>query len=414
LAEIMKQQAANPDYIPDDISNIGTKTTSDLKWDKRVMLDACTNCGRCEAVCPATNAGRDLSPRAVVQDLKNRYYADYKKAPTDLFGSGTIRDVEMYSCVTCAACVYECPVEINHVDFITDLRKTIVSSNRLDQRQNALLSNLASHQNPYGFSNSIRVDWKNTAETEIKTLAENPGAEYLYWVGCVCSFDKRAQHIAKSLGKIMNSAGLSFAVLGTEEMCNGDPARRLGEEGRYQELALQNIKNMNSYAVKKIVTSCPHCFNTIKNEYQIFGGSYEVIHHSQLISNLISEGKIKVSKGKLKDISVTLHDACYAVRYNSIFEEPRRVLKSVEMDLREMQRCGKKTFCCGAGGSNYWYKVPEQKSISGIRTKEAAETGASTIATECPFCLTMFEDSAKVLGTEMGVKDIAELVAEDL
>jgi Fe-S oxidoreductase/nitrate reductase gamma subunit len=416
LMEIMKQQETNPEYMPD--LAIGLKTSSDLNWNQRVMLDACTNCGRCEAACPANAAGRDLSPRLVVQDLKNRYYKDNRgkirseQTGPDFFSDGTIRDQEMYSCVTCLACVYECPVDINQVDFIGDLRRTIVSSNRLAPDQNTLLSNLAAHQNPYGFSNSNRANWASSEE--VKTLAENSQPEYLYWVGCVCSFDQRAQDIARAITKIMNHAGVSFAILGSEEACNGDPARRLGEEGRFQELALQNIEKLNAASIKKVITSCPHCFNTIKNEYPEFGGKYEVIHHTQLISDLIASGKLRVSPEKLKDISVTLHDACYAVRYNSIFEEPRQILKSAKVDLREMHRCKEKTFCCGAGGSNYWYKIPQKRTITSIRIEEAVGTGAETLTTECPFCLSMFEDSIKVTGTKMAVKDVAELIAEDL
>jgi Fe-S oxidoreductase len=207
---------------------------------------------------------------------------------------------------------------------------------------------------------------------------------------------------------------MSFAILANEELCTGDPARRLGEEGRFQELAYQNIEKLNSHNVKKIVATCPHCFNSLKNEYPTFGGRYEVVYYTQLISDLINAGKIHVPEGKVREISVTLHDACYASRYNNVFDEPREALRASVSELREMDRRKKKTFCCGAGGSNYWFKVPQQRTIAGIRTEEARKTGASVIATECPYCLSMLDDATKVMNTGLGVKDIAEIVAESL
>ncbi|HZW85498.1 MAG TPA: (Fe-S)-binding protein, partial [Nitrososphaerales archaeon] len=233
-------------------------------------------------------------------------------------------------------------------------------------------------------------------------------------VGCVSSFDQRAQAVAKAMAKILASAGISFAILGSEEGCNGDPARRLGEEGRYQELAYANIEKLNSYGVKKVIATCPHCFNALANEYPQFGGKFEVIYHTQLISDMIRDGKIKVPKEKVQQVAVTLHDACYASRYNSVFEEPRAALKASVSELKEMGRRKEKTFCCGAGGSNYWYKVPQQRSIAGIRADEARATGAATVATECPFCLSMLEDATKVSGSGMGVRDVAEIVADSL
>ena len=415
-AEITKKMESNPDFVPD--VDIGLRTTDSLKWPERLMLDSCTNCGRCEAACPANAAGRDLSPRSLVQDLKSRFYKDYSQArdfgakAVNLFESRTVRDGEAFSCVSCGACVYECPVDINQLDFIIDLRRSIVSDGRLDKKQSTMLSNLASSQNPYGQANSKRADWAKGLN--VNTLAANPNAEDLLWVGCVGSFNQRSQSVVKSLVKIMQAAGVSFAILGSEEACSGDPARRLGEEGLYQQLAVENISKLNKYTVRKIVTTCPHCFNTIRNEYGVLGGNYEVIHHTQLLSDLIQEGKVTLSRTTTEKVSVTLHDACYAARYNNIFDEPRKLLEQAGQELKEMKRCGNRTFCCGAGGSNYWYDMPQQRSIAGIRTQEAKDTGASTLVTECPFCLVMFEDRAKTSESSLSVKDIAEIVGEEL
>lgn len=387
---------------------VGVDDVSDFSASEKMSYDSCVEIGACESACPATAAGRPLSPRVLVRQIS--LLAAKKDQTSNTFES--VKDDELWSCTSCGACVHSCPVAVKHLDIVYDLRRTLVSQGKLDKDKSALLQNLSQNQNPYGLSSSSRADWAK--DQGIDTFESNPSAEYLYWIGCVSSFDQRAQTIAKSLAKVLKKAGVSFAILGNEEACNGDPARRLGEEGRYQELAYQNIEKMNSRGVKKVITSCPHCFNTLKNEYRLFGGSFDVTHHSQLISDLISAGKITIEKSKLKEMSVTLHDACYAVRYNSIFDEPRKVLEASCSDVREMRRSKDKTFCCGAGGSNYWYKVPQQETISGIRTKEASDTGAAVIATECPFCLSMFEDSTRVSDTKMAVRDIAEIVAEQL
>jgi Fe-S oxidoreductase len=385
---------------------IGVNEISEFNSNEKMSYDSCVEIGACESACPATASGRPLSPRVLVREV--RLLADARGKNASPFES--VKEDELWACTTCGACVQSCPVAVKHLDIVYDLRRSTVSQGKLDKDKSTMLQNLSQNQNPYGLGSTSREDWAR--DQGIATLATNPKAEYLYWVGCVSSFDQRAQNIAKSLSKILKTAGVSFAILGKEEACNGDPARRLGEEGRYQELAYQNIEKLNSYGVKKIITSCPHCFNTLKNEYPLFGGNYDVIHHSQLISNLIEDGKLRFPRSKLREMSVTLHDACYAVRYNSIFDEPRKVLEATTQDVREMHRSKEKTFCCGAGGSNYWYKVPQQESISSIRTKEASETGANTLATECPFCLSMFEDSTKVSNTRMDVRDIAEIVAD--
>jgi Fe-S oxidoreductase len=388
---------------------IGVGKVSEFSGAQKLSFDSCVEIGACEAACPATAAGRPLSPRVLVRKVSRLSRSDHGGEAEPLSSVG---EDELWSCTSCGACVSSCPVSVKHLDLIYDLRRDLVAKGKLDKEKSALLENLATTQNPYGFKNSTRGDW--AAGLGFDTLASNPRAEYLYWVGCLSSFDQRAQRIARAMAKILKQAGVSFAILGGEEACTGDPARRLGEEGRYQELAYQNIGTLNRYSVKKVITTCPHCFNAFKNEYPQFGGKFEVVYHTQLISDLIRAGKIEVPAAKIQKISVTLHDACYASRYNSVFDEPREALAASVEEVREMGRTKEKTFCCGAGGSNYWFKVPQQRSIAGIRTEEAARTGAGTVATECPFCLSMFDDTTKVMNTGMGVKDVAEIVAETI
>jgi dimethylglycine catabolism B len=390
-----------------DQIRVGVGKVSDFDSSERLSYDSCVEIGACEAACPATAAGRPLSPRVLARQVS---LLSGSKQGVDADPFTAVAEDELWSCTSCGACVESCPVSVKHMDIIYDLRRNLVGRGKLDKEKAAMLENLAQNQNPYGFKNATRADW--TREVGVDTITTNPRPEYMYWVGCVSSFDQRAQRIAKSLAKILKHAGVSFAILGGEERCTGDPARRLGEEGRFQELAYQNIEKLNSLGVKKIIATCPHCFNALKNEYPEFGGNYEVVYHTQLISDLIQNGTLIVPPESISKISVTLHDACYASRYNNVFEEPRRVLKASVKDVREMKRKKEKTFCCGAGGSNYWYKVPEQRSIAGIRTEEASKTGAKTIAVECPFCLSMLDDTTKVMNTGMDVRDVAEIVAE--
>jgi Fe-S oxidoreductase/nitrate reductase gamma subunit len=395
---------------------VGLSSAEDISWSRRVMLDACTNCGRCEAVCPAYAAGRPLSPRKLVQDLDKFVLTQVSsKGTQDAFETGAVTEPELWACTSCNACVYECPVYINQLDFIVDFRRTLVATNRLDDYKNRLLLNEATYFNPYGLPSSDR----DSAVEEIGARRYEEGArfEYVYWLGCAAAFDARARRIAKSMVQILEKAGVSYVVLGSKEKCTGDPVRRLGEEGRFQELAMQNIETLKSIGAKKIITHCPHCFNTLKNEYQELGEGFEVevIHHSEFVSKLVIEGKLKFTKRM--DLRATVHDACFIARGNGMVKEPRDVLKGVPgLQVVEMKNNGKKAFCCGAGGANYWYKVDEKKPISKLRLNQALEAKADVLAVECPYCTVMLEDAVKGQGAEsdVEVEDIAEIVAEAL
>lgn len=383
------------------------KSITDFSPVRLLALDACTNCGRCQEVCPAYASGRDLSPRLVVQDLGGELKG---LTPRDLLSEGVVREAEMWSCTMCNACVEACPVLINQVDYMADFRRTLVAESRLDPRKKMFLENIGRNNNPFGLSQGERQSW--LVESGAPTLAENPGAEYIYWVGCQASYDPRAKSIAKSVVKIMKKAGVNFAVLGNDEVCTGEPVRRMGEEARFQELALKNIESIERHGVKKVVTHCPHCFNTFLNEYPEFGAKFTVIHHSQLIAELLSSGKLK--PGNMGE-KITFHDPCNLGRMNGEFKAPRSVLASMGVDLLEMERSRMNSFCCGGGGANVWYEVSEKKKIGVIRVEEAKRTGASVLAVACPFCITMFEDAAKAIGDDaLSVRDIAEIVADGL
>ncbi|MEZ0320103.1 MAG: (Fe-S)-binding protein [Pyrobaculum sp.] len=381
---------------------VGVKSKADLDPLHRVMPDACTNCNRCEDVCPATKAGRPLSPRVLIKKLSS--------APLDksLFEVGLLED-EVWACTTCGACMLSCPVYIRHVDYIVDIRRALVFDSKIDQKKSDLLMSLSQYNNTQMQSNYGRHEWLR--ELGVKTAAENPDFEYLLWLGCMGSFDNRARQIVASFVKILDKAGMleKTAVLGDEETCCGEPARRIGEESRFQEIVLNNRELFKKYNIKKIITICPHGYNVFKNEYKRFGVELEVYHHVEVIQKLIEEKKIRVAgKG-----SYVIHDPCYLARYNKVVEPQRKIVVKLG-ELREPPRRGEKTFCCGAGGANYWYDVPEEKRISHIRFEELVSTGASTIITLCPFCNAMLSDAKRTKESPVEVKDIAEVVAENL
>ncbi len=384
------------------------RKTSDFSPLQLLALDACTNCGRCQAVCPAYASGRDLSPRVVVQDLAREMKMGDDE---EVISKGVIRETELWACTMCNACVAECPVFIDQVGYITEFRRTLVSDSKLDPRKKSFLENIGRNGNPFGLPASDRQTW--LTEMGVPTMKEKQKAEYLYWVGCQSSYDPRGRNVANAMVKILRAAKVDFAVLGNEETCTGEPVRRMGEEGRFQELALHNIESFEKYGVKKVIVTCAHCFNAFKNEYPEFGAKFEVIHHSEFIAELIAAGRISAGDYEGK---VTFHDPCNLGRINGVFDEPREVLESLKgLELTEMERSRMNGFCCGGGGANVWYEVPEKKKVGVIRAEEAIASGAGTLAVGCPFCISMFDDALKTIGNEqMKVKDIAEMVADSL
>lgn len=389
---------------------VGISCAEDLNWQQKLNLAACINCGRCESVCPAYASGRELSPRALVQKMKSsydRFSLNLQEQHTDYFESGLITENEVWSCTNCGACVEECPAMINHVDYIIDLRRHLVNENKLDDKKAAVFSSIDQNYNPLGLPSYKRNEW--LAESGVPLLENKPEAEYLYWIGDMGSFDPRVQNVVKSVLGILEVAGIDFAILTHEEKYCGEILKRMGEEGRYQILAMENIEMLNSYGVKKIITHDPHTYNMLLNEYPEFGGKFEVIHHSVLMQKLLKEKAITIESKSMERI--VFHDSCNLSRWNNIIDEPREVLSNVmEKELLEIEESKERTFCCGAGGGNYWYKVPEQEKISSIRLKQLSVVEPETIALGCPYCLLMLEDAVRTSDNAVKVRDIAEIV----
>ncbi|MDQ3198759.1 MAG: (Fe-S)-binding protein, partial [Verrucomicrobiota bacterium] len=383
---------------------IGVSKLEDFNRQQLLSLDACMECGRCEDACPATASGKPLSPKFIVTDLRH-----VMANGGELHGVAINPDT-LWACTMCQACVQECPVLIGHVDLISDMRRYLVGEGKLSGPPARALQQIGNQSNPYGRPNAERLAWAEGLD--VPTVESNPDFEYLFWVGCAASFDPRAQKVARATAQLLKKGGVNFAVLGKEETCTGDPARRIGDEFLFQERAQTNIETLGRRKVKKIVTACPHCQNTLRNEYPQFGGEYEVQHHSTLLADLIKTGKLQGDPTNGSD-PITFHDPCYLARVNGEVEATREVLGAARDDqYREMPRCGKKTFCCGAGGGRMWFDEPPEQRVSNLRAQEAVATGAKTLATGCPFCLNMMSDGMAGTkgGEEVKVLDVAEVL----
>jgi len=402
----------------------GTATVDQLTWRQVLDLYSCVVCGNCQELCPANASGKQLNPKKVIQDLKKHLL---KVGPGLVSAKGkgemaadlnpnlsgnVITTDEIWACTTCAACDTVCPVWVDHIDKIVDLRRNLVMEQaEIPETAEGALKSIESRGHPWRGTTLSRTDWAEGLD--IKTLAEDKDIEFLFWVGCTQALEERSTRVAQAVAKLLKSAGVKFGILGTEESCCGDPARRLGNEYLFQMQAQKNIELIKGYGVKRVVTACPHCFNTIKNEYPQFGGEFEVIHHTELINQLLKEGRLKVNKG-IKRL-VTYHDACYLGRYNDIYQPPRQIIKAIpETKMVEMEQNLKRAFCCGGGGGHMWLEEREGRRINELRTEQALETRAEAVITVCPFCLQMFDDGikAKAADEKLRVMDIAELVLE--
>jgi Fe-S oxidoreductase len=388
---------------PEAEVRLGAATAKDLTWKQVLDTMSCTECGRCQDACPAFATGKELSPKLLIMGLRDQVRA-HSESP--LVPNAVSADV-VWDCVTCGACIRECPVGIEHIDHIVDMRRNLVMlESKFPEEAGAMLRDTDRAGNPWGKPPSDRTSWADGLDVRVLQPGDEPPG-VLFWVGCAPAFDERAKQGARSTAKLLKAAGVDFAILGPRETCTGDPARRMGDEYTYQRQARTNVETLNAAKVTKIVTTCPHCFNTIGNEYRDFGGRYEVVHHTEFLAELVSEGKLEPEVGGR---TITYHDSCYLARHNDVIAAPR-ALAAASGKTVEMQRSGRRTFCCGAGGARMWMEE-RGRPINEERVREAAATGADTLAVGCPFCTVMLDDGVRNTGSNLQVIDLASLLAE--
>jgi Fe-S oxidoreductase len=386
---------------------LGVGRVTDFTWKQLFDALTCTECGRCQSACPAWNTGKALNPKQLMMwtrdNLLERGPEILGLVPEGASGApvSLVPDVFseefLWSCVTCGACVQECPVDIEHVDAIVDLRRyQVMMESRFPAEAGTMLRNLENSGNPWGAPAAQRLEWAAGLEDALVVVDGRvpPDVDYLYWVGCAGAFDDRAKKAVRAFAELLIRAGVSFAILGPQEPCTGDPARRIGNEYLYQEMAKAAIATLKEKGVRRIVASCPHCFNTISREYPDFGGDFEVIHHTELLARLVAEGRLHPERRV--EAAVTYHDPCYLARHNDVLSAPRSVVAAVPgVRATEMHRCRKRTFCCGAGGARMWMEETVGKRINIERIEEALATDSDIVTTGCPYCLIMLDDAVK-------------------
>ncbi|WP_425801492.1 heterodisulfide reductase-related iron-sulfur binding cluster [Desulfitobacterium sp. Sab5] len=436
------------DFEDESLETFGKSRLTEFSWKALFNTDACIRCGRCQDNCPAYLSGKHLNPKRIIQDMRvymeetgealQKYAAANPapavategadevaaavEAPTEeelglraLIGE-VIPEEDLWACTTCRSCEQQCPIFVEHVDKTIDMRRNLVlMESRFPSEAQLAFKNMENNGNPWGIGWTSRADF--LTGIGVQTIEENPEAEILYWPGCSGAYDARNQKVSAALVKLMQKANVNFAILGNEEKCCGDSARKLGNEYLFYSLATENIEVMNSHGVKKIVTQCPHCFNILKNEYPEFGGKYEVIHHTEYLNELVQSGRLQFNNISANDQkTITYHDSCYLGRYNEIYTQPRELLKVAGLEVREMAHNHEKSFCCGAGGGRMWLEEKEGEHINNMRTDEALRIGTDLVGTACPFCLTMINDGIAAREAEEKVKalDIAEILASKI